>query len=524
MFDWVIKGGLIYDGSGGNAFYADIGILGDSIAAMGDLQAECPTIDAVGLSVLPGFIDTHTHSDLILLRDPQRACAVTQGITTEVVGQDGLSYAPLSRSNLAESIRFLSGLGGTLEQREQDFSCVGEYLAKLHKKSAVNVVYQIPHGAIRLESLGFFDKPLTGIALQRALKLTRESFDEGAAAFSTGLSYFPCAYGDTDELLRFGEVCAEYDAPFVIHLRTVFRGEHYDPLGEAITIAKESGCRLHLSHFKTNPYRPDTVHELLSPIEEALSQKICITADTYAYPTGSTLTLCCLPSWAAEGGYVGVMHRLSHTKTRKLIAAEVNRFAPFVKRINRFCRVNGEEQYEGMTFGQVMVERGQSLGEMICDLLLKSGLELCHCTLPPEERETQYDDDVVELLRRPYYMICSDSIAVGSKPHPRTFGNFPRFLKLCLQRDLSLALFAQRACALPAATFGLARRGLIRSGFYADLVLLNEKTVSDNATYHDSCRYSRGIEWVMVNGVPTLSNGKITGRSPGYSLKRDRHR
>lgn len=522
MFDVLIKNGRIVDGSGEASYVADIGITGDRIYAIGRLSdaSAKDELDASGLLVLPGFIDTHLHSDMALLYDRQHANALCQGITTEILGQDGLSYAPLSKDNLLAYAKYLAGLNGYFEDVPLDFTSVAEYLARFHKKAAVNVAYQVPHGTIRLEALGFNDKPLTGYALEKAKDLMRQGFEDGAVAFSTGLSYYPCSFSDTEELVRLCEVCAEYDVPFVTHTRSVFRDKPFDPDLESIEIARRAGCKLHFSHFRTGPANAGKTDRLLAPMEKVMAQGMDITFETYPYYSGSGYVVIFLPLWAVEGGYQATLGRLADPGQRTAIVEGINAntFPPE----GTFTHLKKNEQYVGMDFKAVAEERGQSVGDMLCDILLEEDLEVGYYSNPTGDEfiRRQMDRDFVDLISRPYYMVCTDAISIGLKPHPRSFGTFPRFLRLCREQGLSYEVFANRASAVPARTFRLQDRGRIQKEYFADLVVIDGETVTDHATYQDPRRAPSGIKHVIVNGQIAVYNEKVTGLLAGYALQR----
>lgn len=523
MYDLLIKAGRIYDGSGSDSYIADIAISDEKISKVGDLSSVSShnIVDASGLSIMPGFIDTHSHSDMALLYDRQHINGLYQGITTELLGQDGLSYAPLSQDNLEMYARYNAGLNGYFDVVTLDFTDVKGYLDKFHEKVSVNVAYQIPHGAIRLEALGFSDKPMTGYALKKAKDLMREGFEQGAVAFSTGLSYFPHSYSDTDELVELCKVCVEYDAPLVIHLRTVFRECHFDPIEEAIEIAKRSGVRLHFSHFRTNTKNYGRIYELLAPIENAQNEGLDITMELYPYYTGSTYAVMYLPPWSVEGGFEETIKRLKDFSLREKIITGMKE--NIAKTVGSFTHLNRNREYIGLTFETVAKKRNQSIEEMICDILIEENLEVGVRGNPTNDMEIkmQMDKDFVQLLSKPYYMVGSDGIPVGLKPHPRAFGTFPRFLILARKYGLSYEDFANRTSFLPAKTFKLKKRGKISENYYADLVIFNPTDLKDNATFESPRRAPDGIEYVVVNGNIALYDKKITGIFAGKSLKRN---
>lgn len=522
MFDLLIRNGTIFDGSRSKAYISDIGIVNDRITEIGNLKVSesRDEIDATGLYVMPGFIDTHVHSDMALLHDRQHANGLCQGITTELLGQDGLSYAPLSSENLEMYAKYLSGLNGWFDGVRLDFKDVDDYLNKFHNTVSINVAYQIAHGAIRLEALGFNDTPLKGYALEKAKNLMRVGFEQGAVAFSTGLSYFPCAYSDTDELVELCKVCVEYDAPFVIHLRSVFKGKPFDPVDEAIEIARRSGVRLHFSHFRTHENNYGKPDELMEPLERAMGEGIEISLDLYPYSMGSGYILALLPPWAVEGGYEATLERLEDPLLRTKITDEVRANMGTVGRT--FTHLKKNKQYIGMDFEAVAKMRNQPVEDMICDLLLEEGLEVGHRGNPTRNKKIkeQMEKDFVWLLSRPYYVIGSDGIPVGEKPHPRAFGTFPKFLKLAKRHRMPYEEFANRAACLPAEVFGLKHRGKIEKGYFADIVIFDPENTKDNATYENPRRLPDGIEFVIVNGKIAVYKEKVTGMFSGHAIRK----
>ena len=242
MLDLLIRGGVVIDGSGSKTYPADVAISSGRIEYVGPLEGAQAdrVIEAAGVTVVPGFIDSHVHADVMLLHDPQHAAGLCQGVTTEILGQDGLSYAPLSPLNLQLCRRYLAGLNGN-PPILWDWSSVAEFRSRFNGTVAVNTAYLIPHNAVRLETTGWRDVPLRGDDLRSAQDIIRRGLDEGAVGFSTGLSYFPGAYSDTDEIVALCRPVAERDSPYVVHLRTVFRAQPFDPVEEALEIGRRSG-------------------------------------------------------------------------------------------------------------------------------------------------------------------------------------------------------------------------------------------------------------------------------------------
>ena len=305
MFDIIISGGTVVDGTGSPGIRADVGINGERIESISDLsQAGARrVIDATGLTGSPGFIDSHAHSDGVLLWDPQHANGIRQGVTTEILGQDGLSYAPLSPDNYRTYRRYLSGILGEPPE-DLDMSSVEAFRSHYHKKVAINTAYNVAHGAIRLETLGFTDKPLVGDALEEAKRLVREGMEQGAVGFATGMSYHPNAWSDTAELVELCKVVAKFGGVYATHLRDVntARGFGGGQVPEALEIGRQSGVKVHFSHYRTQASNAGQVAERMELIDKAKAEGVDCTLELYPYPTGSSFPLSFLPSYAHEGG------------------------------------------------------------------------------------------------------------------------------------------------------------------------------------------------------------------------------
>ena len=524
MFDILIKNGEVIDGTGEPRQRVDIGIEGDKITAVEPrLEAESKqTIDASGLVVCPGFVDTHVHSDVMLLQNEQHAAGLLQGITTEVLGQDGMSYAPTSPKNLKMYARYLAGLNGYPEL-DWNWSSVAEYRALFDKTVSVNTVYMLPHSNIRLETLGFKDIPLHGENLKRAKDLIKQGFDEGAVAFSTGLSYYPGSYCDTEELVELCKVVAECGGFYVTHLRTVFRGERFDPVLEAIEIGERSLSPVHFSHYRTGPNNLGRTDEIVAPLEAAIGRGVNVTAELYPYPGGSSHGLIFFPPWSHEGGTDAVLERLSNPETRLRTAEDYDKTLGSWHRI-RFSHLPSGKNNDliGRTIGAVAEERGINGEDLLCELMLQEELKVGFVEVPPTDEATwkAFDKDILTLLSKPYYMVGSDSIPVGKQPHPRGYGCFPRVLKL--QREhpelMSLETLIQHLTSIPAKRFNLKDRGTLEPSKAADIVIFDADAVTDTATYDQPKRYPKGIEYVLVNGQVAAKQGQVTGRLAGRAL------
>lgn len=527
--DTLFVNGTVVDGTGAKPRRADVGIQGDRIVALGDLGAVVAgrVIDCAGLVVCPGFIDTHVHSDLMLLAEPLHEEGIRQGITTEVLGQDGLSYAPLSPENLALYRRYLVGLNGNPDLADT-WSTVQEFRALFDRRVGPNTAYCVPHGAVRLEVAGMRDVPLNDEQLARAKALVRRGFEEGAVGFSTGLDYYPCNYSTTDELVSLCETAAEAGGVYLVHLRGPGRPNARDGEEEALEVCRRSGVALHFSHYGGSPQGVEASRAKLAPIERAMEEGLDITLELYPYPYGSSQLLWALADWANEDGPDALLQRLRDERTRAALAQEIDshtgRRSPIKGAVLTWIRSEKNAYLTGWTAQQAAASRGQTLGELVCSLLLEEELAVGWRAQAPEDPQQirQFEDSLLDLFGRPYYMLGSDSIHVGAMAHPRGWGAFPRMLRRFWRelRGLPLETFIERMTGIPARRFGLRERGVLAEGSYADLVVFDPENIAETNSAVNPRSYPEGIPWVMVNGTLEVDEGKTTGALAGRALAR----
>ena len=525
MFDVIITGGTVVDGSGEPGFRADVGVEGERVTAVGDLSdAEARrVINAVGLTVAPGFIDTHAHSDGVLLWDAQHANGLRQGITTEILGQDGLSYAPMSAENYKTYRRYLSGILGEPPE-DLDMSSVAAFRSHYHKKVSINTAYNIAHGAIRLETVGFEDVPLRGDALDKALDLVRQGMEEGAVGFATGMSYHPNAWSDTDELVAICEVVAEYGGVYTTHLRDVNTDRGFGDGGvpEALEIGRRAGVKVHFSHYRTDASNAGQVDERMELIDKAKAEGVDCTLELYPYPTGSSFPLSFLPSDIHRGGVDEIIPRLSVQRIRDRVIDELESNPRRTLHDAVLTYMKKNKDLEGMSLLDVAARRGTGLGETLVDLLIEEEGQICYRGAPPDSVRVwdQISRDAMDFLARDDYMVGSDAIPIGSMPHPRAYGCFPRFLGRLRKKHpvISLEQTVQRMTDNAARRFGLTDRGLVREGYFADIVAFDADHVIDNATYDDPVQFPAGIPFVLVNGQVAVDNERCTGVLAGQAV------
>ena len=524
-FDLILTGGQLLNGTGTPAVAADLGIVGEKIEVIGDLS-RAPArrvISLQGLTVAPGFIDTHTHSEGALLHDPRHACGIRQGITTEIVGLDGMSWAPLSQTNFRLYARYLGGILGD-PPPDLDMSSVAAFREHYHRKAAVNVAYLVPHGALRLELLGFRDLPLRGEALRAAGRMVRQGIEQGAVGFSTGAAYYPGYWADTRELVELCRAVRQAGGVYVNEPRvgTPARAFGGGGIQEGLEVARQSGAPVHFAHLRTTEQTAGRLRELTAPIDRAKDQGVDCSMDIYPYPSGSSIAVSFLPGEMQEGGPDAILERLADPGRQRALRdhLENHLFAPLEP--VTFSYLPRNPHLEGKSLAEASRLRQSSPAQTICDLLLEEDLKVGYLNAPPSSpalREA-IDGDCLQLLARPDAMACSDITPLGSAPHPRCHGAFPRFLGRLRRRfgSLSLETMVQRMTDGPARRFGLTARGRLQPGYFADLVAFDPDTVADTATYEDPRRFPVGIPWVVVNGQVAVEEGRCTGVLAGQAV------
>lgn len=522
--DVAIRGGRVIDGSGKAAFEADVGVRGNRITHVGrniPLEAE-RVIDATGHVVCPGFIDLHSHGDLVLLDDPHCAAKFMQGVTTEVIGQDGLSYAPVTDRTLRYFRNVARALNGDPQGLDWSWRSVAEYLERFHLKTAVNVAFLVPHGPIRAAVIGLENRAATEAELDQMKELVDLAMRQGALGFSTGLTYAPCSYADSRELVELCKAVAPHGGYFAAHIRC-YGAKMEAAVEEVIQVATEADLPLHLTHFhvwgKARPY--------LERIDRARQAGLDLTMDVYPYLAGSTFLAGLLPGWAHTGGSERLLARLADAETRERIRQEMEVTGsdglsgmPVAWETIVLTGVDAEKHVElvGLNFDEISRRLGRPPFECAADLLIENDLTVSCLIFCGNEENFR------EIFSHPACMAGSDGLLVGQRPHPRAYGTFARLLGRYVRELglLSLEECVSKMTMAAARRLGLADRGLIRPNMAADLVVFDPHTVEDTATYEDPRRHPTGIPYVMVEGQLVKDQNQPTGRLAGCVPRRRR--
>ena len=533
----LIKNAEIIDGSGEASFTGSVLIGEDRIQAVmrGRLDAQTErtlgltadqVVDAEGLTLMPGFIDTHTHADLMLLSDRIILPAIGQGITTLVVGQDGVSMAPLPEDKIALWRENLKNLDGDSDEIDWHYRTTEGYLKEIERHPAsVNAAYLAPHGNIRLEVMGLKGRPATDREIKEMGRILERELQGGAIGLSTGLIYVPCLFAEKKELTALCRVCAEYGVPLAIHQRSE-GSDLIASMREVLAIGRVSGASVHFSHFKVqgkkNQKMAGTVLDLL---DEAESEGLHITFDQYPYIAGSTTLGVILPPWAFDGGHEALMARLRDPELRKRMKEDTLTGLPgwddFYDSVGfeniRVTDLPGRKNRDliGLSLPEIAERREKEVFEAVYDLLLE---EENHVTMVDE-----YGSEAVllELMARPEMNFCTDGLLWSRHPHPRAYGGAVRLLEdYTGKAGLTIEGLVRKLTSEGALSHGLAQRGLIRPGYFADLNLVDLSELHDRSTYEDPCRLPTGIRATYVNGREVMKEGHFTGQYPGRVLRR----
>ena len=529
-FDVVIRGGTVYDGEGGPARQADVGIVGDTVRAVGTLgKAEARTvIDATGLAVAPGFINVLSWSTESLIADGRSQGEIRQGVTTEVFGE-GASMGPYTEAMKKHETEEQGDI-----KYDITWTTLAEYLAFLEKKGvSPNVASFIGAATVREHVMGLRSGAPSPEQMQAMRELVRKEMEAGALGIGSSLIYAPGTFASTEELIELCKEAAKYKGTYISHLRSE-ADRLVEAVDELIRISREAGIPAEIYHLKAagEPNWPK-MDAVIQKIEAARREGLKINADMYTYTAGSTGFDACVPPWARDGGYEALFGRLQDPPTRNRILEEMT--AP-PKGWENLCVAAGSPErillvgfknealkpLTGKTLAEVARMRGTHPWNTVLDLILEDRTRVGVVFFLMSE------DNVRKQLKLPWVSFGSDAASMApegvflkSSTHPRAYGNFARWLGKYVRDEKLVPLpeAIRRLTGLPATNLGLKGRGFLKPGMFADVVVFDPATIADRATYENPHQYAVGVRHVLVNGVPVLKDGEHTGATPGRALK-----
>jgi N-acyl-D-amino-acid deacylase len=532
-FDLVIAGGRIVDGTGAPWFRADVGLVGDHIARIGDLHAAAAKrrIDATGLVVAPGFIDMLGQSEFNVLVDNRAASKILQGVTTEVTGE-GKSIGPINDSIVAEE---LAGAAAHYHVTV-DWRSLADYFTRLNGRThpAINIGTFVGAGGLREYVIGTTERTATPAELAAMKKLVAQAMEEGALGLSSSLQYVPDRFATTDELVELARVAASYGGIYITHQRSE-SSAIFASLDEVFAIAERARIPAEIFHLKT-AYKANwgKMADVLARLHAARGRGLDITANQYPYVRAANGLDACLPLWAREGGKDAMIARLRDSTQRERAKQEMDDPAPATWENQWYGSGGGDgvmlasvlspdlKKYEGHTLTDIGRAMGKDPRDAVMDLVIADHGESAVIT------SIMSEDDVELALKDPLVAVGTDAGAMAedgplsdTKSHPRAWGSFPRILGKYVRDEhlLTLEDAIRKMTSRPATRVGLADRGILRAGLMADITVFDPATIRDVATFEDPNRYSTGVKWVLVNGRPVVADGSITKERPGRALR-----
>jgi N-acyl-D-amino-acid deacylase len=535
-YDVILRNGTIYDGSGSPSFVGDIAINADTIAALGDLKSARGEIelDAMGLAVAPGFINMLSWAQESLIEDGRSQSNIRQGVTLEVMGE-GWSEGPLTPSMKKENTEQQGDIKYDIE-----WSTVGEFLEFLENKGvSCNIASFVGATTVRVNALGYEDRAPTPEEMNHMRMLVREAMEEGAVGISSSLIYAPAFFADTEELIELCKEVSSYNGLYITHMRS--EGEQLlEGITEVIEIAEKAGIRSEIYHLKAagrdNWPKMDLA---IAKIDSARLAGLDLTADMYNYQAAGTGLYATMPQWVQEGGHDAWVARLKDKKLRERVMEEMRRPG---KDWENFFHMTGSAEniivvgfkndslkyLTGKTLAEVADMRNTSPAETILDLIIhdNSRVDAIYFLMSEENIKKQVALPWVSFGSDEQSM-ATEGVFLKSNPHPRAYGNFSRLLGKYVRDEkiISLEEAIRKLSHLPAENLKIDKRGLLKEGYYADIVVFDPENIQDHATFEDPHQYATGVSHVFVNGQQVLKDGEHTGampgrivRGPGYGL------
>ncbi len=528
-YDVVIRDGMIYDGYGFEPYVGDVAVQDDKIVLIGEkISAKGKTeIDAAGLAVAPGFINMLSWATTSLIADGRSLSDIKQGVTLEVFGE-GWSMGPLNEEMKAQERANMNEF-----KYEVDWTTLGEYLESLEKRGvSTNIASFLGATTLRIHEIGFEDRPPTEEELKNMQALVREAMEEGALGIGSSLIYAPAFYSSTEELIALCKVVSEYDGMYISHIRSE-SNQFLEALDELITISKEANIRAEVYHLKAggkpNHYKMDLAIE---KINKARESGLEISTDMYTYIAGATGLNAYMPPWVQEGGYEKWVERLKDPIIREKVKIEMTQDTDKWENLGYLAGPDGVlfsnfrnpdlRKYIGKTLQDVADEEGKHYADVAMDFVIQDGSRVGVVYFLMSE------ENVKKQIQLPYMSFGSDAGSIApegeflkSNPHPRAYGNFARLLGKYVREEkvISLEEAIYKLTSLSAKKLKIKNRGLLKEGYYADIVMFDPKTVSDHATFENPHQLATGMHHVFVNGTQVLKNGEHTGAMPGRVVR-----
>ncbi len=527
-YDLFIENGIVYDGNGGQAYVADIGINGDRVVAIGQLRASGnDVINAEGLVVAPGFINMLSWATDSLIIDGRSQGDIRQGVTLEVFGE-GRSEGPLNEAMREQTIATQGDIKWPVE-----WTTLDEYLEFLVERGvSPNVASFVGATSVRVHEIGYDDRPPTAAELERMKNLVREAMEDGALGLGSSLIYAPAFYADTEELIALAKVVGEYNGIYISHMRS--EGNRLlESVDELIRIAREGNVGAEIYHLKmAGQQNWDKFDAVVEKVESARAEGLDITANIYTYTAGSTGLDAGMPPWVQEGGYESWRSRLQNSDIRTQVLEEMT--TPTDEWENLLLSAGPERtllvgfrnpdlrHYIGRTLAEVAKERGQNYADAAIDLVVADGsrVQVVYFLMSEE--------NVAKGVALPWVSFGSDAASMAAEgsflqqsTHPRAYGNFARVLAKYVRDDqvITLADAIRKLTKLPATNLNLRNRGELRENYFADIVIFDPYEIQDHSSFEEPHQYATGMQHVIVNGELVLRNGKHTGALPGQVVR-----
>ena len=532
MFDIVLKNGIIVDGTGEEPYPGEVAIRQGKIAAVGSSfsEGDYPSIDCKGNFITPGFIDAHSHCDLVPFMSDStiKNSRILQGVTTELVGQCGLGPVPFDARTMEPWKQYLKAILGhpEVDWNWEQFAFYREAVAKAPKLNHMAAL--VTHGALRAHVLGLGNVVAKPAELSAMEKLLSQVMEQGAFGMSLGLAYVPGVFAPKEELLALCKVVANYDGIVMVHIRN---HSHYvvEAMEEVIDLAAKSGVKMHISHMRSYANRNYGISggALLEMVEEARQKSIDVTFDQHPYTAGSTLLSQILPPWAKEGGAPEIVTRLKKSANVERLKEDYKDGGKPYPGWDNFVGICGWENlvvsavkneenkaFQGKSLQEISELMGMDVVEAAARFIVNDDAESCMVM-----HEMFSEEDIAQLVAHPLSQIGSDGIPTGN-PHPRLYGTFPKFFGTYVREKkvMSWPEAVQRVTAVPAQRIGLKGRGLIKAGYAADLVVFDPASIKDQENYINSAQAPLGISYVFVDGVLTKAGEQVENTYPGTFL------